>query len=145
MFHLKATIMRNIKISFMLAALISIAACKSNETNEETTSADTIITTEPVTSTTETTVTTETNTDGTGETTTGGTTGSTGSVTGNTGTANINNTGDRPTSASAVKKTGQYNSNISTPPPPNTDAQRKKPAHTYGDTAGRMDGANSVR
>lgn len=44
-----------------------------------------------------------------------------------------------------VRKTGQYNSNEYTPEPPNVRPGNRQPEHTYGDTANRMDGANSVR
>lgn len=50
---------------------------------------------------------------------------------------------------SAVAKTGEYNSDVRTPNPPNLDDRRLKnhpPAHTYGDTANLKTGAvESVR
>lgn len=46
-----------------------------------------------------------------------------------------------------VRETGHYNSNIITPPPPNLrpGLSGDLPTHTYGDTANRRDGLNSVR
>ena len=50
---------------------------------------------------------------------------------------------------SGVAKTGEYNSDIKTPAPPNLDDRRLRnhpPAHTYGDTANLKTGAvQSVR
>lgn len=77
-----------------------------------------------------------------------GSTVKSGGTTPSSSTLNNSTADSKPTISSAkrgVRKTGEYNSNEVTPPPPNIDRLKKQPAHTYGDTANRRDGLNGVR
>lgn len=135
--------MKYIKLGLVMVSFAALTACGNNE-SEETNTTDSVTTVQPADNT-------DAGMTGTPATSTvpdDAATGNGSGTSGNTdaGTSNINNTGSRGTgSGGGVKTTGQYNSDQGTPPPPNTDRQGKNPAHTYGDTAGRRDGANSVR
>lgn len=133
--------MKYLKFALLIVLTGFFAACADKDMDsEDTTTVDTVNTTIPADNTSE-------------------------GITGSTGTQENTQEGSDPLAAKAgeagdpqsnnnkyskrslenkVEETGQYNSNIGTPPPPNT-SRTGAPEHTYGDTANRMDGANSVR